>query len=288
MTSETRLELQRLLSALCDGELSEAQQARLEELLDADADCRCLYLEYVDMHARLLIHPRLPGMSLLSTEGGAGVSSSERITEAKRHDPSEQPLSSPAGRRRGGPQIFRYIVVATATLAASFLIQVLWSYTRMPGRGRADMRASEVVETPVVVKTPLTASIATLTQLADCVWEEPAGAPRVGLRLPPSRLRLRSGIARVRIDGGPDLVIEGPADLRLDSGMAATVSRGKVVFLADETAAPFELQTPSSTLVDLGTEYAVAVGPEGEEVHVFAGEVQRTPRTTGAASSRNT
>jgi hypothetical protein len=31
--------------------------------------------------------------------------------------------------------------------------------------------------------------------------------------------------------------------------------------------------------VDFGTEYAVSVGPEGEEVHVFDGEIRRVPRT---------
>ena len=55
------------------------------------------------------------------------------------------------------------------------------------------------------------------------------------------------------------------------------IPRGKVVFRSDESAPPFDLHTPNSTLVDFGTEYAVAVGPQGEEVHVFDGEVRRTP-----------
>jgi FecR protein len=70
--------------------------------------------------------------------------------------------------------------------------------------------------------------------------------------------------------------------LRLDSASAATVLRGKVVFHGDETAAPFDLRTPSATLVDLGTEYAVAVTADGEEVHVFDGQVRRL---TGAGAS---
>jgi hypothetical protein len=67
MSPEVRLELLRLLSALCDGGLTEVQHRRLEELLDADAECRRLYLQYTDMHARLLVRPpgrqlrRLPG-----------------------------------------------------------------------------------------------------------------------------------------------------------------------------------------------------------------------------------
>src|SRR5437870_2744172 len=61
MTPEIRLELQRLLSALCDGALTEAQYARLEELIGGDIECRRCYLEYLDMHARLLVHPHLRG-----------------------------------------------------------------------------------------------------------------------------------------------------------------------------------------------------------------------------------
>src|SRR5262249_35364356 len=56
---------------------------------------------------------------------------------------------------------------------------------------------------------------------------------------------------------------------------------GKIVFRTDAAAAPFDLHTPAATLMDVGTEYAVAVDPDGEEVHVFEGEIQRVPR--GAA-----
>ena len=75
MSPEVRLELLRLLSALCDGGLTEVQHRRLEELLDADAECRRLYLEYADMHARLLVHP--PGRGPARPRGrriGGGAS----------------------------------------------------------------------------------------------------------------------------------------------------------------------------------------------------------------------
>jgi hypothetical protein len=118
-----------------------------------------------------------------------------------------------------------------------------------------------------------------LTQATDCAWEDPSERWPVGSRLLPGPLQLRKGIARIQFDSGPELILEGPAVLRLDSTAAATVLRGKVVFKGDETGARFDLHTPASTLVDFGTEYAVVVGPEGEEVHVFEGEVRRTPKT---------
>src|SRR5947207_723645 len=79
-------------------------------------------------------------------------------------------------------------------------------------------------------------------------------------------------------------MIEGPAVVRLESATVASVLRGKVIFRGDETGTPIDLHTPSSTLQDLGTEYAVVVDPEGEEIHVFDGEVRRTPKTVGGAA----
>ena len=71
---ENRAELLRLLSGLCDEHLEPAEQVRLEELL-ADQEARRLYLEYVDLHSRLLTHPAtaggqsLPGVEAVATDG---------------------------------------------------------------------------------------------------------------------------------------------------------------------------------------------------------------------------
>src|SRR5262249_48992968 len=166
----------------------------------------------------------------------------------------------------------RYALVAAGTLAASLFVQFVWR----PVRDSDSNRGSVDSRPPVFV--------ATLTQAAGCVWEGDGARRRVGSRLLTGELMLRQGIARIHFDGGSDLVVEGPAVLRLDSATAATVLRGNVVFKGDETGVAFDLHTPSSTLVDLGTEYAVVVGPEGEEVHVFDGEVERTPNPGPGAS----
>jgi ferric-dicitrate binding protein FerR (iron transport regulator) len=262
MSPEVRAELQRLLSALCDGELAEAQYARLEELLQADAECRRYYLEYLDLHARLLVHPRLAAAAPLPTPAAAAPVSA---------DP-------PPARRRRIRQLLQYGAVAATTLAASLLVQVfVWPPPRPDGERAATLPPGPAERVPGYV--------ATLVQATRCVWEGDGQPPHLGSRLLPGELRLQKGLARIRFDSGPDLVVEGPSALRLDSGTAATVLRGKVVFRADETAPPFDLHTPSATLVDLGTEYAVVVDPEGEEVHVFDGQVRRLPNTPAAGKA---
>lgn len=262
MLPEVRQELQRLLSALCDGTLSAVEHSRLEALLAADEACRRMYLEYVDMHARLLAQPaweteRVPA----AAAADGGVPSPAAV------------LAAPATalQRTAVPQALRYVLVATATLAASLLVQLCLPPREPAGR--------QVPAPPASEQLPL--YVATLTDAAGCVWVQGGDAWRAGSRLLPGELNLRSGIARIRCDSGADLMLEGPTALRLDSATSATILRGKVVFHADETAAMFDLHTPTSTLIDLGTEYAVVVGPEGEEIHVFDGEVQRTPNTGG-------
>lgn len=270
MTSDARLELHRLVSALCDGVLTDAELARLEELLLADEEHRRFYLEYADMHARLLGHPRLragdasqaPSAGTPKLVGGAGQGGREQ-----------------AGRRWSA-QALRYGLVAALTLAASLLIQVAWWGQQRPAV-RPEARPAPKGAVPVAP-----GYVATLRQAVGCEWEGPSPSLRDGTRLPPGLLTLRRGFACVGFDGGTELLVEGPAQLRLETSAAATILRGKVVFRTDETAGPFELHTPSSTLTDVGTEYAVAVEPEGEEVHVFDGEVVRTP-TASAASAEH-
>jgi hypothetical protein len=255
MSPEVGRELTPLLSALCDGRLTDVQHARLEELL-ADPACRRHYLEYIDMHARLLGHPSLAA----SASGGQGD------RETGRQGDKETPARPSRRRVR---RALSYMAVAAGTLAASLLVQFVLHKPAAPERPRDTGRPRTTVEAR---PSPY---VATLTQTAKCEWEDGKEPRRPGTRLVPGEIRLRKGVAQIRFDGGADLVVEGPAVVRLDSSTAATVMRGKVVFHADELASPFNLNTPSSTLVDLGTEYAVSVGPEGDEVHVFDGEVQR-------------
>jgi hypothetical protein len=254
MTSEVRRELEQLLSALCDGLLSPQQQGQLEALLQSDPECRRLYLEYVDMHSRLLLRPQTDEAASLALPADALLAS------------AVSPNALAVQRAVRIPQPLRYIIVAAVTLAASLLVQAYW-YNPTPLVARRSFPPSVVLPA---------APIATLTHAVDCIWEPPSEEWRVGSRLAPAELRLKEGVARLHFDSGPELMVEGPTVLRLESSEAATVLHGRVFFRGSETAAPFKLKTPNATLVDLGTEYAVVVGPEGEEVYVLDGQVERT------------
>ncbi|QEL14970.1 hypothetical protein [Limnoglobus roseus] len=242
MSADVQTELRRLLTLLFDGALGDSDRGRLESLLASDTDARRLYLEYADVHARLLV----------------------------RHTPPAVPAPPRSERpfRRA-----RYALVAGVTLALSLLLQLF--LPRPPAEPLA--KTSNAV--------PAADYVATLSHAAECEWEQDRAGLCSGARLPPGEYRLRAGVARFQFDSGPALTLQGPATLRLESAVAAALPTGRVVFADDETTSGFELHTPHATLADIGTEYAVAVGPEGEEVHVFDGTVVRSERTGDRATA---
>ncbi|MEM7697217.1 MAG: FecR domain-containing protein [Verrucomicrobiota bacterium] len=116
--------------------------------------------------------------------------------------------------------------------------------------------------------------IATLIMAEACVWELPRDGVVEGSRISPQKLRLSSGTAVIRFDGGAEIALSGDAGVALLSPGSAEIDRGQVVVRAESGADGFRLGTPAGDLIDLGTEFAVRVTEEGStELHVHEGEV---------------
>jgi len=270
MTSNERAELLKLLAILCDQQLSDAEQSRLEDVLSYSAEARRTYLQYVDLHSRLLMHPGLTkGRRMPPSEAWARAALEEAVGLEGR-------AAAWNAHRRGWwtwQRMATYVGVAAATLAATLLLQLALHRPELPA----------VAMSPAAWPADPPQYIATLSQTTDAQWDEQHSALGSGSRLLPGGLTLVRGLARIHFDSGVDLVVEGPAELRLESVKSAELKSGKIVFLAEGSASPFSLRTPSSTLVDIGTEYGVEVRPQREELHVFTGEVQREPLKKRAA-----
>lgn len=267
MTSIERAELLKLLAILCDRQLSESEHGRLEDILSNSAAARRVYLQYVDMHSRLLMHPGLAkGRRMPPGEAWARAALEEAVGLEGR-------AAAWNARRRSWwtwQRMAAYVSVAAATLAATLLLQL------------ALYRPEPIATTPTSWPAEPPQYLATLAQTSGAKWDEQHAALIEGCRLLPGSLSLTRGVARIHFDSGVDLVVEGPAELRLESIKSAELLSGKVVFNAEAAAAPFSIRTPLSILTDIGTEYGVQVSRDREEVHVFAGEVQRERKSKAA------
>lgn len=116
--------------------------------------------------------------------------------------------------------------------------------------------------------------VATLRESTAAVWSNGAAPLDVGGRVGSGELRLGAGRADLVLDSGVRIVVEGPADLAIESADSAFLRSGKVAVYVPQHAIGFTLTTPTSTLVDQGTEFGVVADDSGAtEVHVFRGQV---------------
>jgi len=268
MKDDIRQELHGLLGSLVNRTITPEQHARLETMLSDDAEARRIYWQYLNIDFQLAQWQK-------SEPGPEPIEELLRQAEpSQRHD------------RSRFPRTWRYALVTAATILCAVLL-LHRSFTE-PSRDGGD--SVETVQSSVPPQPSVTTAtsdyVATLARASQCVWEGRARSWREGSRLPPGPVRLKQGVAELLFDGGAILVLEGPARLTIESPMSATLISGKVVMRSDLVAGEFALHAASTTFVDLGTEYGLAIGPSGEvELHVFEGIVERRLHDAGTVAA---
>jgi hypothetical protein len=118
--------------------------------------------------------------------------------------------------------------------------------------------------------------VAWLMNAQNCRWTE-EGAPAGDMR-PGKVLRLAQGLAELHFHNGVCVVLQGPATLEIVSASSVRLIDGKLAARVPEPARGFEVLSPGGNVVDLGTEFGIAVAEDGStQVHVFRGEVEARP-----------
>lgn len=153
------------------------------------------------------------------------------------------------------------VVMTIFAVAASLAMFVMWGVWTW--RSGSDQTSIEKTTTAVAV----------LSRSVDATWSTPEDAHAVGDALQPGWLHLVTGLAHVEFYNGVRVVLEGPSDLHVISGNETHLSQGRLRAEVPPVARGFTVTTPKLRVVDLGTEFGVAVSGTQEEVHVFQGRV---------------
>jgi hypothetical protein len=279
-------ELDYVLTCVCDGEATEDQRRRLNQILDQDYEARRYYLRYISIHS-----------ALFATAGSCAQTHENEVSRAISPlsvDDCEAP--EPAASLRGNSQsratrgadtrrTIRWVasVAALLCIAAS---AVLW--TKRVGRpvdetvlanvdhsGRSPRNAPDPNQLPAVV-----------TYVSDTAsWlnanESYALASQVQSG---QRLTLECGQVELTYSSGAKLLLTGPSEfLVLESG--GNLLRGELVARVPEAGRGFAVTTPHGKVVDLGTEFGVVVDDFGvSQVSVFEGKVDTFPNVSTSAS----
>jgi ferric-dicitrate binding protein FerR (iron transport regulator) len=244
LSPDQQTELRRLLSLLSDGTLTPSDAQQLNDLLHGNPEACEVYLDHLTLEAHL--RSELGGPALTQETLPSFVRSAART--AKRVNLFHR-------LRRFAPRI--------VGLAAAVLFGVGLSFLWLPSKPEP----SEANPRPGLD------CVATLLFADNCQW---GGQERFteGQRLPIGGLQLERGLAVLRFDGGAAVILEGPAELGVETRGSARLTAGRLTVRAPDEAAGFTVHTPASEVVDLGTEFAVVGEKSGAtELHVLEGAV---------------
>jgi hypothetical protein len=245
-------ELRRLVSGMCEGELTDEEVRRLEKRISEDAEALAFYVQYLDVH-----------MSLAWDL--AARSAADERSEKPAHSENKQPVVAKAVAFFGQPTPFS---MAVAALVMGVLITAMALVAPPVYRAMTGSDApSETVNSKELV--------AQLTATHRAVWGDGQIATQRGAHLLAGhRIDLREGLAEITFDNGTVVVLEGPTQFTIDTAMACRMDAGRLSGRVSPQGQGFAVATPLADVVDLGTRFGVVVDEStGVGVHVFEGKV---------------
>ena len=238
------LDFEQLLGRYFDGELSPAKSTALIARVKADPACARRFARASLLHDQL----RTVFVSDLARQS--------MEADAPTRDLPLEPKTPLARRWK--------VVAAVATMAAGILIVVnLWPRTpSAPTTPAAPIASAPPV---AVLRTEIAAQWS--DQNVDLLLRRGD--------LPGGPLRLESGTAEFTFEGGATALIEGPAVFEPLARDRLLVTAGRVIGRCPTKQAKLTIVTPGAEVIDLGTEFGVAVGDDRRtQVAVIQGQVE--------------
>ncbi len=256
-------ELYELAGAQCEGRLSVAQIARLEELVLGDARLRRMYIIYMHLHARA--EQNWTGDEGEKTErGGRRTEGGRRRTEGGRRradtkgsrignqgpvlsppasglqplsppivlDPSATHYSPSTSHSSLGNWVFSYTV---ATLFVCFFILGAWAIKithrrELANNSRRQTTSGKTVQEPQMV------FVGRITGMAEVKWsQDPDYLPPLGAHVSLGReYKLDSGLMQITYDTGARVILEGPCSYKVESARGGYLALGKLTARIEE------------------------------------------------------
>ncbi|MDA1054916.1 MAG: FecR family protein [Planctomycetota bacterium] len=244
-------ELERLLNASVDGELSDADEASLQALLRDDAAARRRYLQFMQLHAEL------------HWDHGADAS---LLVTPEHQSPGISHFDGNATQRVGGWMI---PAVAIGVVAAAWLMTVGWFTFDGGGEHRSQTA-------PMIARLEMTQGTVSFRAAGG----EQVALSRRGQDLTAGALLVEgeTSAAQWRFLDGTLITASGDAEISFDD-VGQKVIRARQGMLTAEvqpqlTSAPLIVETPTARVEVLGTVFTLAADPDTTRINVAEGRVR--------------
>lgn len=278
-----------LLSTLVDQRAGQDDLDRLSRELVENPIRRRIYIEYIAIHAELTSSLRSDDQ----VDCGTVVSELELILN---EDSQGQLVELPEVTSDASPSAFRGASWASVACLVTILIfcgqWIYSSVSEIAGRIENFERNPRVLQANAELQKrndaiDIEKEAVALVSHATGVTQSSEGTQlKEGTSLSPGTLEFESGVIKVEFFTGVTMYLEGPAKFDIVDSMNGFIHNGSLRVLVPEHAKGFTIGSNKFDVEDLGTEFGINVGADGNsEVHVIDGEV-RVKNSQGGTGSR--
>ena len=124
--------------------------------------------------------------------------------------------------------------------------------------------------------------IATLSDQLAAEWDTELGSYLQDGRMTEGPYGISEGFVSMRFNSGAEVVLEGPAQWRLDTEDRLYLFHGKMYASVPKQAVGFSVLSDHAKVIDLGTEFGIEVtGSDSTELYVTSGKVSLLSGTSG-------
>jgi hypothetical protein len=233
-----------LIASLCDETITPEELQRLDRLLCGDAEVRRLYLEHLDVHARLSY--QLHELGETASRDAAGVPKSDAQGLAASHLPlSALPPSIVPSHFFTGGAVASYaiavLIVCLAGLAA-------WNW-RTSGDSRPMAGSTTLSTVSQVADSRLDgkgAAVGRITAMKDCRWVDSAAPTENGADVRLGRkYHLAAGSLEITYNSGAKVTLHGPAVFDVDSPIGGFLKSGRLTARGDTVGPAVVAEDPA-------------------------------------------
>ena len=266
---QDNLELTVLCNALVDETITSDQLSRLQQWLCESEEARRFYVLFMSQDAGLCSY----AAEMQTDPADAPLNARPNMEESEFGQRLwSRIIKSPIARMRA--DLWRRF----APYAFAVMLLVVFLLSQAINNNSQPIPLSDRIAQPMQESTD--DGVAVLTQAFAIEWDQEI-QPQIGDTIPPSVLRLKSGLAQIEFYSGASLLLEGPAELQLISADQCFCRKGKCRVVVPRSAQGFTVLSADIEMIDLGTEFGVEVTPQREtQVHVFDGKVELYPPDT--------
>lgn len=266
------------ITDLLDDKLSGEDYDQLQKAIHSDPACLQYYVEYMALWS-LLRRKGCPEATLITSNHQERIDSILEILAENEEtaNPIEtiQPVKpgelSPPDKpilpvsRFGRHDLVRFILKLAAVLVVA--IGIIWLDRTLMNRQRSNYPYN----------------VAQITHEIDIRWDDTGLQLQTGQWMGTGSYHLKKGYIELCFLNGAYVVLEAPAEFTLISRDSMYLEQGKLYATVPRDAIGFTVNTHNSKIIDLGTEFGVIVGANGDtDMHVLKGKTQLVASKVGS------